>query len=114
MSYPNEIERLILCVTSISDSYWGHTLTIEGFQDSELIRYAVTYTNCKLIRWESVEDKPEELSSPVADVIGWEMGEGNHKKPAIITTDFFEMSVWYEKYEITEQKVNSGSPEVVY
>ena len=98
---PNEIERVIASITNISVSSWGLNLTIEGVDDPfERNRYEVTYTNCKLIKWEMVENSSEELSSPCTALIGWETGEGNHKEPAVITADFFEISVWYEKYEI--------------
>lgn len=103
MSYPNEIERVITLISRVSLSEWGRTMSIEGLSNaSEVNRYLLVYSNCKRIHWESVDETLEEFLSSTADVIGWELGEGNYKKPAIITTDLFEISLWYEKYRIVK------------
>lgn len=100
----SSLEKIIASITKVSVSLWGNSFMVEGINDPfEQREFCVTYKNCKFINWEMVEDNASELSSPCVSLIFWEIGEPNHKKPAIITTSFFELSILYESFEIQEK-----------
>lgn len=70
--------------------------SIEG-SDFELV-----FENCLEIQWHVDEYAHEEPENDIlqADVIGMDIGEGEHKKPAAITTDLFEVLIKYDKFSI--------------
>ncbi len=99
----NSLEEIIASITRISVFQWGNSLKIEGINDFiEQKQYCVIYKNCKSIAWEMMEDDPEELASDCTALLWWDIGEGNHGKPATLYTTFFELNILYESYEVIQ------------
>lgn len=83
-------------ITDFIFSRWGTELTIHG-QYHPLkpeTRLHFTFKNCQHIEWESLNDEIDEMDTTV-DVIGMELGQDHQRKPAVITTRFFEIVISY-------------------
>ena len=85
-------------ITSVNVSLWGNEVTLECVYDPTHNRlpYVLVFQDCQDIRW-SVHDS-EEVHEPEADLIGFSMGAESHQKPAVITTDIFELSITYGSF----------------
>jgi hypothetical protein len=95
-------EHFLSVVVSVSLLQWGSELQIECLDDPiDRQRYILIFRNCRDIRWTILE--PDLLEDAEAELIGFLSGEDKYQKPAIITTDIFEVSVLYETYEIQKK-----------
>jgi hypothetical protein len=95
------LEEKISTISRVSLSLWGNELMINGYQDpGGQNTSTVIYKNCKKIEWEVLESDINELSSPVVVLVGWQLGDEDYGHPAIISTGFFEIVVWYKTFEV--------------
>ncbi|HML24548.1 MAG TPA: hypothetical protein PKD09_23045 [Aggregatilinea sp.] len=82
-------------ITGVQILLWGRKVVLTCLYDPEAPRrFRVTFEACAGIRWDAFEDEIDERDVE-ADVIGFLVGENDHGRPAIITTDLFELSVSY-------------------
>lgn len=85
-------------ITGVKMSLWGNEVSLECVYDptENRLPYVLVFQDCQDIRW-SVHDL-EEVHEPEADLIGFSMGAESHQKPAVITTDIFELSITYGSF----------------
>ncbi len=69
--------------------------------------YLLEFKDCRDIRW-TVHDE-EEVNELEADFFGISFGEPEHHKPAVITTDIFEISILYGSFSV-HKKENLNPP----
>ncbi|WP_293148805.1 MULTISPECIES: hypothetical protein [unclassified Microcoleus] len=60
--------------------------------------YVLAFKDCRDIGW-TVRDE-EEVGELEAEFLGISLGEPEHRKPAVITTDIFEISILYGSFSI--------------
>ena len=82
-------------ITSVNVFLWGNEVSIECVYDptGDRLPYVLVFQDCQDIRW-SVHES-EKVHDLEADIIGFYMGAESHQKPAVITTDIFELSITY-------------------
>ena len=86
-------------ITNVTVSNWGNTVLIQCLYNGlEKVPYALEFKDCRDIRW-TVHDE-EEVGEAEADIFGITLGEGGHRKPAVIHTDIFEISILYGSFRI--------------
>lgn len=98
-------------MTKVETKLWGNELLFSCLYEPSGSRqpYQLVFSNVHDIRW-CVHDT-NQLEVSVADFTGFIIGEENHQKPAIVTTDVFEISVLYETLSI---QVGSHFRQVVH
>ncbi|MGL5058879.1 MAG: hypothetical protein ACRC62_02770 [Microcoleus sp.] len=100
-------------VTNVNVSLWGNEVVIECIYDPTGDRdpYSLVFQDCRLITWE-VHDE-EEIQEIEADLIGIHLGEGAHRKAALIHTDIFEISILYGSFSVRKgEKFDAGTVEL--
>ncbi|MBC6421518.1 MAG: hypothetical protein GDA43_09900 [Hormoscilla sp. SP5CHS1] len=86
-------------ITNVQISMWGNKILFECVYDPEKRSpYMIVFQDCREITWEVYV--PEEVGEAKADFIGIHLGEDAHKKPAVITTDIFEVSIMYGSFYV--------------
>ncbi len=83
-------------ITGIEYKRWNRDLVFNAIYDDsrEDTVFHVIFKDCQYINWFAMGDEVDAHHAAV-DVIGMEIGEGAHRKPAMITTDLFEVSITY-------------------
>ena len=95
-------------VTNIKVSLWGNEVLIECvYNPEERSPYVLAFKDCRDIRW-TVHDE-EEVGELEAEFLGISLGESSHRKPAVLTTDIFEISILYGSFSIHKSD-NLNSP----
>ena len=94
-------------ITNVKVSSWGNEVSIECvYNPEERLPYVLAFKDCRDIGW-TVHDE-EEVGELEAEFFGISLGEPEHRKPAVITTDIFEISILYGSFSIyKEEKLNS-------
>ncbi len=94
-------------ITNVKVSSWGNEVSIECvYNPEERLPYVLAFKDCRDIGW-TVHDE-EEVGELEAEFFGIYLGEPEHRKPAVITTDIFEISILYGSFSIyKEEKLNS-------
>jgi hypothetical protein len=86
-------------INELTVNQWGIELTIHALYDPEEAdtQFQITFKDCRKTVWDAfdVEDAIAENNALQADVIGMDIGEAQHRKPAVITTDLFEIAITY-------------------
>ena len=97
--------ELTSLVRNVKISAWGSELLLECIYDptGEPLPYQLLFSDCREINW-TVHDW-EEVGELEADLIGIYLGKGSHQNPACIHTDIFEISIVYEKFQLTKLKL---------
>ncbi|MEG5060484.1 hypothetical protein QUB60_13840 [Microcoleus sp. A2-C5] len=86
-------------VTNINVSLWGNEVLIECvYNPEERLPYALAFKDCRGISW-TVHDE-EEVWELESEFLGICLGESSHRKPAVLTTDIFELSILYGSFSI--------------
>ena len=86
-------------ITNVKVSSWGNEVSIECvYNPEERLPYLLTFKDCRDIRW-TVHDE-EEVGELEAEFFGIALGKPEHQKPAVITTDIFEISILYGSFSI--------------
>ncbi len=86
-------------VTSVKVSLWGSEVLIECvYNPEERLPYTLAFKDCREIGW-TVHDE-EEVGELEAEFFGICLGESSHRKPAVLTTDIFEISILYGSFSI--------------
>jgi hypothetical protein len=86
-------------ITNVKVSLWGNEVSLECvYNPEERLPYLLAFKDCRDIRW-TVHDE-EELGEPEAEFFGITLGEPKHRKPAVITTDIFEISILYGSFNV--------------
>lgn len=84
-------------VCALEVLHWGGELVLHClYHPRERRPYTLHFKNCKDVRLDPLENG----AVSEASLIGIILGSGAHQKPAIVTTDAFELSVRYEKWEL--------------
>jgi hypothetical protein len=83
-------------VTGVDVKLWGNTLLISCLYAplSDRRPFQLVFSDTREITWH-VHDT-NALEECTSDLTGFILGEGGHSKPAIITTDIFELHVLYD------------------
>lgn len=94
-------------ITNVKVSLWGNEVLIECvYSPEQRLPYLLEFKDCRDIRW-TVHDE-EEVNELEAEFFGISFGEPEHHKPAVITTDIFEISILYGSFSIhKEENINS-------
>ena len=86
-------------ITNVKVSLWGNEVLIECvYNPEERLPYRLTFKDCRDISW-TVHDE-EEVGELEAEFFGISLGEPEHRKRAVITTDIFEISILYGSFSI--------------
>jgi hypothetical protein len=103
-----EPQNHIFIIKAVSVSAWGSEVVIEGadgisanaddFPEKNV--YSIQFKGCKNITWDMLEPDEENLQDDIADPKGFDLGEENYKKPAILYCGFFELSILYKTREV--------------
>lgn len=74
---------------------WGHDYRF-GLKllNDEAVRCYLIFEDVREVHWESISPETDERDT-LLDVMGFEMGEPNHQKRALIYTDVFELLLTY-------------------
>jgi hypothetical protein len=90
-------------VTNIKVSLWENEVLIECvYNPEERFPYVLAFKDCRDIRW-TVQDE-EEVGELEAEFLGISLGESAHRKPAVLTTDIFEVSILYGSFSIHKEE----------
>ncbi|MEG4227385.1 hypothetical protein QUA35_20345 [Microcoleus sp. N9_B2] len=94
-------------ITKVNVSFWGNEVLIECvYNPEERLPYMLAFKDCRDISW-TVHDE-EAVGEPESEFFGITLGEPEHRKPAVITTDIFEISILYGSFSIQKgEKLNS-------
>lgn len=93
-------------ITNIKVSLWGNEVLFECLYNPEAPSpYVMVFKDCREMRWD-VHD-PEEVQDTFADLIGFHLGEDNHREPALIYTDIFEISLLYGSFTIHKGDIST-------
>lgn len=91
-----DVEKNISLVVSFSLNNWGKELVFDCLSDPEFRKPCkLLFTNCRQLKWEFY-DFPE-TENEEADIIGFAQGKQKYMEPAILTTDFFEVFIFYDE-----------------
>lgn len=87
-------------VTGVALSEWGRTLIIACMYNpgGEERPYAIIFQGCSHIGWEILAD--EQTDGDSTELLGIDLGDAQHRRPAQINTDTFELIVRYERWHI--------------
>lgn len=86
-------------ITNVKVSAWGNEVSIECvYNPEERLPYVLEFKDCRAIGW-TVHDE-EEVGESEAEFFGISLGEPEHSKPAVITTDIFEISILYGSFSL--------------
>ncbi len=86
-------------ITNVIVSKWGNEVLIQClYNPLEKVAYTLAFEDCRDIRW-TVHDE-EEVGENEAEIYGITLGEGGHRKPAVIHPDIFEISIIYGSFKI--------------
>lgn len=82
-------------ITAVKLNKWGRELVFEAFMPPQPeTAFRLIFTNCTHLYWEALSDKePHPSEAFIADVIGMDMGEPQHRRQAVITTTLFEVGL---------------------
>ena len=90
-------------VTNVKVSLWGNEVLIECvYNPEERLPYVLAFKDCRDIRW-TVHDE-EEVGELEAEFFGIYLGESAHRKPTVLTTDIFELSILYGSFRIHKEE----------
>ncbi len=96
-------------VTNVKVSLWGNEVLIECvYNPEERLPYVLAFKDCRDIMWTVHHE--EEVGELEAEFLGISLGESAHRKPAVITTDIFEISILYGSFSI--HKEENLTPEI--
>ena len=86
-------------ITKVNVSLWGNEVLIECvYNPEERLPYILAFKDCRDISW-TVHDE-EAVGELEAEFFGISLGDAEHRKPAVITTDIFEISILYGSFSI--------------
>ena len=85
-------------INRIDLNYAAQSLEISANWDEDYT-FQLIFKGFHLLYWQILRDEYDPGTVNV-DVIGMEFGEAAHRKPAILTTDLFEIGVSYNELEI--------------
>jgi hypothetical protein len=99
-------------ITNVNVSLWGNEVLIECvYSPEQRLPYLLEFKDCRDIRW-TVHDE-EEVNELEAEFFGISLGEPEHRKPAVITTDIFEISILYGSFSIHKgENFNSSTSDL--
>ena len=94
-------------ITNVKVSSWGNEVSIECvYNPEERLPYVLAFKDCCDIGW-TIHDE-DEVGELEAEFFGIYLGEPEHQKPTVITTDIFEISILYGSFSIyKEENLNS-------
>lgn len=85
-------------INRVDVNYASQRLEIDATWDDDQ-PFRLLFRDFHLLSWQILEPEPHPKTVN-ADVIGMEIGEGAHAKPAVITTDLFEIILTYDDLTI--------------
>ncbi|MBF2005504.1 MAG: hypothetical protein IGS49_08560 [Chlorogloeopsis fritschii C42_A2020_084] len=85
-------------VTDVMFTKWGSEVVISCLYNPQESSkpYKLIFKDCNEVRWQVID--AEDVQESTADLIGFSIGAESHKKPAVITTDIFEISIIYGSF----------------
>jgi hypothetical protein len=83
-------------INQITAKLWGTELTFHALYDPDNphTTLRLIFKDCTRITWDTYGSEIDERDVQT-DVIGMDIGEDQHGKPAIVHTDLFEMFIAY-------------------
>lgn len=95
-------------VSALEFPHWGAEVVMHCLYDPHVRRpYTLRFKNCKEARLQPIENRVGDGSG--ASLIGIALGSEGHRKPAIVTTEAFELSVLYETWDLTWDQMATDS-----
>ncbi len=85
-------------INQVDVNYAAQSLEIGASWDDNH-DFHLVFKGFRLLSWQILEVEPDPKTVN-ADVIGLELGESAHSKPAILTTDLFEIMLTYDELTI--------------
>jgi hypothetical protein len=86
-------------VSALELLHWGGEVVVHCLYDPHVRRpYTLHFKNCKDVRLQPIEKGVGDSSG--TSLIGIALGKEGHQKPAIVTTEAFELSVLYEEWDL--------------
>ena len=85
-------------VTDVICTKWGSEVVILCLYNPQESSkpYKLIFTDCNEVRWQVID--PGNMQESTAEIIGISIGVESHKKPAVITTDIFEIFIIYGSF----------------
>lgn len=92
-----------LFVTEITSHLWGNERSVGFIYNPHTVDkpFRIIFRDCTVCHWTYYGSEGDEHDT-VADVIGFEIGLDQHRKPAVLTTDLFEISIHYGSLEVVK------------
>lgn len=92
---------------------WGKNIIVDCIYDplGERRDYQLAFDECSQLRIDSLASGP--VGEPQADLIGITLGDDNHRTPAVLTTDLFELHVRYGQFRCIQFGHGSRAPGLV-
>ena len=86
-------------VRSVRIAQWGALVLVDCIYDplGERKDYQLSFQGCSRVRIDVVPDAP--IGEPEADLLGIGLGQEGSRQPAVLTTDLFELSVTYQRFQ---------------
>ncbi len=86
-------------VTDVRVGRWGTEVVVSCVYDPLGARkpYEVILSGCRRVEWSLID--AELVHELEADIIGFEL-VAEARDHAVMSTDIFELAVWYDKYEV--------------
>jgi hypothetical protein len=84
-------------VSALEVLHWGGELVLHClYHPRERRAYTLHFMHCRNVQLDPLDNG----TVSEASLIGITLGSGAHQKPAIVTTNAFELSILYEKWEL--------------
>lgn len=99
-------------VRSIRITDWGATIMVDCIYDPIGVRkrFQLLFRDCSQARIDVMPDAPKHEQE--ADLIGIRLGEDNHRLPAVLTTDLFELHVSYGQFQCIKADLHANEANV--
>jgi hypothetical protein len=104
--YLLDLGGLTSLIKAVKVSLWGSEITFQCLYNPEKpIPYQMIFKDCQDIRWDVYDS--ELVNELQADLFGISLGEDHHRKPALITTDIFEISILYGQFILQKPEIKN-------
>jgi hypothetical protein len=91
-----KLEQGAWLITKVESRLWGKELTFHALYDvtQPATQFRLIFRNCRRVNWELIDVNVDEHDT-TADVMGMDLGEDQHRKPAVINAGIFEIAITY-------------------
>lgn len=99
-------------VRSIRITDWGASVQVDCIYDPLGKRkgYRLSFQGCSQLRIDMMPDAL--VQEQEADLLGISLGQEDGRRPAVLTTDLFELRVTYQQFQCIEDEAAAGAEAV--